>query len=139
MHIEIEHFQIELLKSQYECIFRLAEYVRQYKLKHESFNRHRKYKFLRPIYPLGLVIASNEMPVEKGKEIKDEHVLPQAGYNMDLEVSDLNLDNALIRLDKPDMKSERVSSTNAVARAWWQYAITCVIKDNRQKATGKFN
>ena len=31
----------------------MAEYVRQYQLKHANFNRHRKYKHLRPLYPLG--------------------------------------------------------------------------------------
>jgi hypothetical protein len=30
----------------------MAEYVRQYNLKHDHFNRHRKYKYMRPIFPL---------------------------------------------------------------------------------------
>ena len=50
--LDISSLKIKLCKSQYECIFRLAEYVRQYQLKIDNFNRHRKYKHIRPLYPL---------------------------------------------------------------------------------------
>ena len=34
---------------------------------------------------------------------------------------------------------QRVPAENTVAKAWWQYAIGCVAKENRQKSSGNWN
>ena len=52
LDVHVHRLTVRIQKHQYECIFRMAEYVRQYNLKHDHFNRHRKYKYMRPIFPL---------------------------------------------------------------------------------------
>lgn len=50
--------KIQLSRKQYQTIFKVADYVRRYKWKHECFNKHKKYKYLRPMFP---VCQSDEM------------------------------------------------------------------------------
>lgn len=47
----------------------MAEYVRRYNLKHENFNRHRKYKFMRPIFPLNFDLGKIRSEIEVYAEI----------------------------------------------------------------------
>ena len=52
----------------------MAEYVRRYNWKHENFNRHRKYKPFKPLYPLMFdyekireeILARGEAEADKG-------------------------------------------------------------------------
>ena len=73
-------------------------------MKHELFNRHKKYKHLRPIF--AICEKSSKMSLDQAMErIQDEFH------------------------DCED--SEPSPGSNLVARAWWQFAITSVIRDNR--------
>lgn len=44
--------KLQLQKSQYQTIFRLADQVRRYQWKQDCLNSSKKYKHLRPIYPV---------------------------------------------------------------------------------------
>jgi hypothetical protein len=81
----------------------LAEILRKYRIKHELFNRHKKYKHLRPLYAIG----------EKNSKISFENAMEKIDADEDLN----------------DFAEDQ--ETNLVVKAWWQFAITCVIKDNR--------
>lgn len=190
----------------------MAEYVRQYQLKHANFNRHRKYKHLRPLCPLGVgatrladqgsrqitdsaqtaepspSLEGVDRPVDPDEEAKRATATSEPTTRAKREVpqslEDLEFEAMLARLEKKcanlahpertdgsglkDTPKEEVSTTagtpseqqeqrpdgditpsdaqtepeegrspNFVARAWWQYAIRCVVKDNRQHSTGK--
>ena len=53
----------------------MAEYIRRYNLKHENFNRHQKYKSMRPIFPLnfdlGLIRAEIETHAETASDLAE--------------------------------------------------------------------
>ena len=50
--ITVENMYLLLKRSQYQTIFKIADYVRRYQLKHQVHNKHAKYKHLRPIFPV---------------------------------------------------------------------------------------
>ena len=50
---------------QYQVIFRLADYVRRYQWRQSQFNKHQKYKHLRPVF--GVLTKDEVIEKECGK------------------------------------------------------------------------
>ena len=73
--VGVSSLRLSLNKPQFESIFRMAEFVRQYQLKHDTFNRHRKYKYLRPLYP---ILAHKAKPELASSAAKDDDDAKQA-------------------------------------------------------------
>jgi hypothetical protein len=70
----------------------LAEILRKYRIKHELFNRHKKYKHFRPLYAIG----------EKSSNITFENAMEKIDANEDFQDC-----------------IEEDQEINLVVKAWW--------------------
>mmetsp|Transcript_17068 Transcript_17068/g.26358 ORF Transcript_17068/g.26358 Transcript_17068/m.26358 type:complete len:156 (-) Transcript_17068:11782-12249(-) len=150
---------------------KLAEHMRRFKRQHQLFNRFKKYKPFRPVFPILFPYLSEDgLTLNEHIEVKDEMVFTDDEKRslrkmnkecMDLKATDFELRAALAQLQEkagieanpldrieaiqeeereysmapPSFsESNKKRQPNGCARAWWKFAITSVIKDNRQKS-----